>query len=108
MSYIRNCYSEIPSKSCGSSGWVYQFLGCYSARLLLFTLNRDFSLQMMTSKASNSYICKYAEEIPEGFPWLGKLTSCCGESFCSTYVEADKGKPCARCGSASFFKRKKT
>ena len=40
--------------------------------------------------------------------WLGKLTSCCGESFCSTFVEADKGKPCAQCGSASFFKGKKT
>ena len=66
---------------------------------------------MNTSKEANGYHCIFAEKsIPEDF-YCKKcslvargltVSSCCGESFCGACMEAEKGKPCPQCGSASF------
>ena len=66
---------------------------------------------MNTSKEANGYHCNFAEKsIPEDF-YCKKcslvargltVSSCCGESFCGACIEAEKGKPCPQCGSASF------
>ena len=66
---------------------------------------------MATPETSNGYNCSFAKKsIPKDF-YCKKcslvargltVTSCCGESFCGSCIEAEKGQPCPQCGSASF------